>query len=80
MTAQKIDEEVRDIVITACKNAIQLINDNNGTLHKIAINLLENETLNSGGIDILMAGDYKPMRISKRVKAEKEIKQKVDNA
>ena len=56
MTAQKIDEEVRDIVIGAYKKAAQLIKDNLDTLHKMANALLEKETLNSSEIDVLMAG------------------------
>ena len=56
MTAQKIDEEVKDIVIGAYKKAAQLIKDNLDTLHKMANALLEKETLNSGEIDVLMAG------------------------
>jgi cell division protease FtsH len=56
MTAQRIDEEVRDIVIGAYKKTSQLIKDNLGTLHGMANALLERETLNSGEIDELMAG------------------------
>jgi len=59
MTAQKIDEEVRDIVIGAYKKAAQFIKDNEDTLHKMANALLEKETLNSGEIDELMAGGKK---------------------
>ena len=56
MTAQKIDEEVRDIIIGAYKKAAQLIKNNEDTLHRMANALLEKETLNSGEIDVLMAG------------------------
>jgi cell division protease FtsH len=56
MTAQRIDEEVRDIVIGLYKKAAQLIKDNLDTLHKMANALLEKETLNSSEIDVLMAG------------------------
>jgi cell division protease FtsH len=59
MTAQKIDEEVRDIVVGAYKKAAQLIKNNEDTLHKMANALLEKETLNSGEIDELMAGGKK---------------------
>ena len=61
MTAQRIDEEVRDIVIGAYKKASQLIKDNPDTLHKMANALLEKETLNSSEIDELMAGGKKPI-------------------
>jgi cell division protease FtsH len=56
MTAQRIDREVRDIVIWAYKKAAQLIKDNLDTLHKIAKALLEKETLNSSELDEIMAG------------------------
>jgi cell division protease FtsH len=56
MKAQRIDEEVRDIVIGLYKKAAQLIKDNLDTLHKMANALLEKETLNSSEIDVLMAG------------------------
>jgi cell division protease FtsH len=61
MTAQRIDEEVRDIVIGAYEKASQLIMDNPDTLHKIANALLEKETLNSSEIDELMACGEKPI-------------------
>jgi cell division protease FtsH len=61
MTAQRIDEEVRDIVIRAYKKTAQLIKDNLDTLHKMANALLEKETLNSSEIDELMAGGKKPI-------------------
>ncbi len=55
MTAQKIDEEVRNIVTGAYEKASQLIKDNRDTLHSIAKGLLEKETLDSGDIDDIMA-------------------------
>ncbi|MFC1494184.1 ATP-dependent zinc metalloprotease FtsH [Thermodesulfobacteriota bacterium] len=54
LTAKKIDEEVRDIVNTAYKKASHLINDNLGSLHRIATALLEKETLNRGEINELL--------------------------
>ncbi len=54
LTAQKIDEEVRNIVTRAYEEARQFINDNLDTLHKIANALLEKETLNSDDIDEIM--------------------------
>ena len=56
MTAQKIDEEVRGIVVEAYKKALSLIKDNLDALGNIAMALLEKETLNSRDIDELMAG------------------------
>ncbi|MBW1783410.1 MAG: cell division protein FtsH, partial [Deltaproteobacteria bacterium] len=53
---QRIDEEVRDIVIAAYKKTAHIIKNNLATLQKIAEALLEKETLNSSDIDELMAG------------------------
>ena len=55
MTAQKIDEEISDIVIGAYKRTARLIKDNLDTLHRLANALLEKETLNRSEIDELMA-------------------------
>ena len=55
LTAQKIDEEVRDIVVGAYEKSSQLIKDNLDTLHSLANSLLEKETLDSGDIDAIMA-------------------------
>jgi cell division protease FtsH len=59
MTAQKIDEEVRDIVTGAYEKANQLITDNLDTLHRMAKALLEKETLDSKDIDDIMASGEK---------------------
>jgi cell division protease FtsH len=59
LTAQKIDEEVRNIVTGAYEKASQLIKDNQDTLHKMANALLEKETLDSGDIDDIMASGEK---------------------
>ena len=59
MTAQKIDEEVMDIVTGAYEKASQLIKDNLDTLHSMANGLLEKETLDSGDIDDIMASGEK---------------------
>jgi cell division protease FtsH len=60
LTAQKIDEEVGDIVIGAYKRASQLIKDNLDTLHSMANALLEKETLDSSDIDEIMAREAPP--------------------
>jgi cell division protease FtsH len=59
-TAQKIDEEVGDIVTGAYRKACQLIKDNLDTLHLMANGLLERETLGSSDIDKIIAGREKP--------------------
>lgn len=54
LTAQKIDEEVKNIVTGAYKKTHQLIKDNLDTLHRMANALLEKETLDSDDIDEIM--------------------------
>jgi cell division protease FtsH len=61
LTAQKIDEEVGDIVTGAYKKAFQLIKDNLNTLHSLANGLLEKETLDSSDIDEIMDSGKKPI-------------------
>ena len=53
-TAQKIDEEVRNIVSDAYNQTSQHIKDNLDKLHAMANALLEKETLNSNDIDQIM--------------------------
>ena len=55
LTAQKIDEEVRNIVNRAYEKTQQLITNDLDTVHKMANALLEKETLNSDDIDEIMA-------------------------
>jgi cell division protease FtsH len=56
LTAQKIDDEVRNIVTGAYDLTTQLIKDNMDTLHRMAKALLEKETLNGKDIDAIMKG------------------------
>ena len=56
MTAQKIDEAVKGIVVETYKKALALIKDNLDALGNIAMALMEKETLNRRDIDELMAG------------------------
>ena len=58
-TAQKIDEEVRNIVNTAYEKASQLIRDNIDILHSLAQALLERETLDGEEIDKIMEAEKK---------------------
>ena len=53
-TAQRIDKEVKDIVIDAYNNTQKLIEENIDLLHKIANGLLEKETLDAKDIDEIM--------------------------
>jgi len=58
-TAQKIDEEVREFVTGAHEKALLLIKDNLDTLHIMANELLEKETLNTKDIDEIMGNGEK---------------------
>jgi cell division protease FtsH len=59
-TAQKIDEEVRNIVNSAYEKASKLIKDNVDTLHTMAGALLEKETLDRKDIDKIMGIKEEP--------------------
>ena len=54
LTAQKIDDEVRNIVTGAYDKTSNLIKENLDTLHTMANALLEKETLDSKDIDEIM--------------------------
>ncbi|MDX2129381.1 MAG: ATP-dependent zinc metalloprotease FtsH [Chloroherpetonaceae bacterium] len=56
-TAQSIDEEVRAIVTDSMKNALKILTDNIETLHRLASELLERETLTAEEIDKIIAGE-----------------------
>ncbi|MFC1822692.1 ATP-dependent zinc metalloprotease FtsH [Thermodesulfobacteriota bacterium] len=54
LTAQKIDDEVRDMILDAYQHTTQLIKDNLDALHKMANALLEKESLGSKDIDEIL--------------------------
>ena len=60
LTAQKIDDEVRNIVNSAYEKSSKLIKDNVDTLHTMAEALLEQETLDSKAIDEIMGINEEP--------------------
>jgi cell division protease FtsH len=61
-TAQKIDQEVMDIVTGAYQKTSQIIKDNLDTLHRMAKALLEKETLDNKDLDEIMAETGSPAR------------------
>jgi cell division protease FtsH len=61
-TAQKIDQEVRDIVTSCYETSTNLIKENLDTLNLMAAALLERETLDVGMIDEIMNGTYEPRK------------------
>ena len=60
LTAQKIDDEVRNIVTNAYEKTSTLIKDNVDTLHTMAEALLEKETLDGKDIDKIMGIKEEP--------------------
>jgi cell division protease FtsH len=56
LTAQKIDDEVRNIVTGAYEKTRGLITDHLDALHRMAGALLERETLSGDDIERIMAG------------------------
>ena len=54
LTAQRIDDEVSEIVTSSYRKTEQLIQENIEILHKIALALLDKETLDTKAIDALM--------------------------
>ena len=59
-TARIIDEEIRHIVEQGAQRAETILREKIEVLHRMAIALLERETLDSGEIDILMEGGELP--------------------
>lgn len=54
LTAQKIDEEVKNLVTGAYERSVKLLKDNMEALHALAKALLEKETLDSQNIDRIL--------------------------
>lgn len=71
-TAQKIDNEVRNIITGAYEKASKLINDNVEILHSMANALLEKETLDSNDIDEIMGGAKESSQEEKPTPEKKE--------
>ncbi|MDZ7269141.1 MAG: ATP-dependent zinc metalloprotease FtsH [candidate division KSB1 bacterium] len=61
LTAQKIDEEVRRIVIEASQKAHKILSDNVHQLHALATALLEKELLDGAEIDAVLNSAKSPL-------------------
>ncbi len=59
-TARIIDEEIRHIVETGADRAQNILKEKFEVLHKMSAALLERETLDSGEIDLILAGEELP--------------------
>ena len=55
-TARQIDAEVRNFVDEAYKAAYDLLNNNHETMHRMAIALLERETIDANEIRMILKG------------------------
>jgi len=71
-TAQKIDQEVNNLVGETYKKSHKLISDNLNTLNKLANALLEKETLNGSEIDEIV-GKKKRKRQSRKTTGRRKI-------
>lgn len=59
-TAIEIDEEIRSIVTTAMHRAEKILQDNINLLHKLSLELLEREILDSEEIEAIIRGEELP--------------------
>lgn len=59
-TAQLIDEEVQNIVISCMNRAEKILRENIDALHRLAKNLLEREILDNEEIDMIIRGEELP--------------------
>ncbi|MCH8941225.1 MAG: ATP-dependent zinc metalloprotease FtsH [Bacteroidetes bacterium] len=73
-TAQYIDEEVRLIVTTAMVHAENILKDNIDILHRLSLQLLEREILDSKEIDAIINDEVLPPFVREDVKKEKSDK------
>jgi cell division protease FtsH len=75
-TAKIIDEEVKELLEDAYQRALQILRDNKDALERIAVKLIERETLSGDELDLLIRGEELPpiFKDGKPVaeKAEKE--------
>jgi cell division protease FtsH len=60
LTAQRIDEEISNIVEAAMKRAQKILKDNEKVLHNLADELLEREILDANEIDKILNGEQLP--------------------
>ena len=70
-TAEEIDSEVRVIVNTAMAHAEKILKDNIDILHRLSLELLEREILDSNEIDAIINGEKLPPAVKEEVKKGK---------
>ncbi|MCH8326491.1 MAG: cell division protein FtsH, partial [Bacteroidetes bacterium] len=74
-TAQIIDEEIRLIITTAMMKAENILKDNIDILHRLSLELLEREILDSKEIDAIINDEKLPPVVIEEVKKEKSDKE-----
>jgi len=62
-TAEMVDDEVKRLVDEAYARAMQIVNENRELLDRIAVALLERETIDREDLDRLMKGEPLPPRV-----------------
>jgi cell division protease FtsH len=79
-TAKKIDQEVANIINNAYQRATKTIKENKDKLEKIALYLLERESLSSDDINEILAGnDLKPIVDEEKPKKKKKTTEEDDD-
>ncbi len=79
-TAEEIDDEVKRIICSAMNNAEKILKENVDILHKLSLELLEREILDSREIDAIISGEELPpveKKNEKDVKKDKEVPEHV---
>jgi len=61
-TAQMIDDEVTDLVLSAYNHSRKLLEDNRGLLERLSAELLEKETLSAAEVDAILNGEDLPLK------------------
>ena len=61
-TAQMIDDEVTDLVLSAYNHSRKLLEDNRSLLERLSAELLEKETLSAAEVDAILNGEDLPLK------------------
>ena len=75
-TAKIIDEDVKNIVILAEKQAVKLLTNHVAVLHKLAEELLKHEILDGNEVDAIVNGKKRQSNIRSRKKSDTENSEK----
>ena len=77
-TAEMIDEEIKDIIIRCMNRADKILKDNEDILHRLSLELLEREILDSEEIDKIIRGEELPPVKKTNGKNDKDPKNSSD--